>query len=117
MTDLTVKHFNDLEYYQGEHAVPGIRFRYAGKALGVTAWGMNVIDIDPNCQLYPEHDHTADGQEELYTLLKGAAVLQVAGATHALEPGVLVRVGPKTKRKIVTQTEGAVVLAIGATPG
>ena len=37
---------------------------------------------------------SADGQEEVYTVLEGKATLTVGGEEHELEPGVFARVGP-----------------------
>ena len=41
MPDVTVKRYEDLESYQGQ-------FLYAGRGLGVTAWGMNVLRLPPD---------------------------------------------------------------------
>jgi hypothetical protein len=57
MSDLTLKRIEEIAAYSGPDAVPGIRFRPAARALGVTAWGMNVLEVDPGCARYPEHDH------------------------------------------------------------
>jgi mannose-6-phosphate isomerase-like protein (cupin superfamily) len=116
MSEIVPKHFSDLSYYQGEHEIPGVRFRYAGKDLGISTWGMNVIELGPHCTSYPEHDHTSDGEEEVYVVLSGSAVLQSGSSRWPLEPGTLVRVGPERKRKIVTGSRGAVILAIGGLP-
>jgi mannose-6-phosphate isomerase-like protein (cupin superfamily) len=78
---------------------------------------MNVIDLDPDVTQYPEHDHVKDGQEEVYTVLRGSAILHAGDQTWTLEPGVLARVGPSQRRKIVSGPHGARVLALGATPG
>ncbi|MNC90064.1 Cupin domain protein [compost metagenome] len=86
-------------------------------ALGVSAWGMNVLELDPGCTGYPEHDHEKDGQEEVYVVLDGALTLQAAGEERTLGRGDFVRVGPETRRKFVTGSSGATLLAIGATPG
>jgi mannose-6-phosphate isomerase-like protein (cupin superfamily) len=117
MTDVTVRRLEDLECYQGQYAISGMRFLYAGRNLGVTAWGMNVLDMEPNCVRYPEHDHVKDGQEEVYIVLRGSATLQASGEEWRLDPGVLVRVGPQQKRKILAGPQGATILALGATPG
>ena len=117
MKDITQKEVGNLDYYQGEHAIPGIKFRYAAKELGVTAWGMNVLEIAPGCLDYPDHDHINDGQEEVYVVLKGSGRLQSDGEQWGLKTGDLIRVGPKEKRKIIPGTNGITVLAIGATPG
>jgi uncharacterized cupin superfamily protein len=117
MSDVTKKDIGELEYYQGPNAISGIKFRTAGRALGVTAWGMNVLEMDAGCPAYPEHDHVKDGQEEVYVVLRGSATLRCADGEWPLQTGSLVRVGPETKRKLVPGAEGVTILAIGATPG
>lgn len=112
MTDVTVKKIGELESWQGEG-----RFNYAGKGLGVTAWGMNVERLPADWPDYPEHDHTADGQEEVYVVLEGSATLEADGETWELTPGTLARVGPEQKRRIVPGDAGVTLLAIGGTPG
>ena len=111
MADVTVKRLEDFEsIYHG-----GMRRVRAG--LGVTAFGMQVIELPPNADMYPEHDHTHDEQEEVYLTLSGRGTLLVGGEEIILEPGVFARVGALERRKIVTGEEGARILAIGATPG
>jgi uncharacterized cupin superfamily protein len=85
--------------------------------LGVTAFGMQVIELPPHADMYPEHDHNHDEQEEVYTVLHGAATLHVGDAEHVLVPGTFARVGAHEKRKLVTGDDGARILAVGATPG
>lgn len=117
MADITVKSIEQIEPYAGEHVIPGIRFRPAREALGVTSWGMNVLELDPSCTAYPEHDHASDGHEEVYVVLRGSAVLHAGGEEHTLGVGDLVRVGATTKRKLVTKESGVTLLALGGTPG
>jgi uncharacterized cupin superfamily protein len=114
---LTVVPHASIPAYEGPHAIPGIRFRAARQALGVSAWGMNVLELDPGCSGHPVHDHRHDGQEEVYVLLSGAAVLVVDGQEHPLSAGDLVRVPAEATRQIVTREQGATVLALGGTPG
>lgn len=89
----------------------------ARAGLGVTAFGMQVFNFPPNFDRHPDHDHAADGQEEVYTALSGMANLRAAGEDYTLEPGVFVRVGPDVRRKITTADEQAQILVIGGTPG
>lgn len=117
MSDVSVKTIEEVDFYQGPNAVAGIRFRYAGRALGVSAWGMNVIEIEPGCEQYPEHDHKKDGQEECYVVLRGSATLRAEGREQELQPGALVRVPPQVKRKWLPGPQGVTLLALGATPG
>lgn len=115
MADVTVKRFDELDSYRDESS--GGAFLYAGKGLGVTAWGMNIERMPPGWAEYPEHDHAEEGQEEVYVVLEGSVTLHADGKTWELEPGSLARVGPQQKRKLVPGNAGATVLALGGTPG
>jgi mannose-6-phosphate isomerase-like protein (cupin superfamily) len=118
MPNVTIKHIDELEQFRGEGSVPSVRMLQAAKTLGISAWGMRIIKLDPNCNDYFEHDHKHDGQEEVYIILKGKAKLITGEEESELEPMMMVRVGPDQKRKFVTGPEdGATILAIGATPG
>jgi mannose-6-phosphate isomerase-like protein (cupin superfamily) len=111
MADVTVKRLDDFE------AVFHGGFRRVRAGLGVTAFGMQVIELPPNADMYPEHDHSHDEQEEVYLALSGRGTLQVGDEEFTLEPGVFARVGALERRKIVTGEEGVRILAVGATPG
>jgi mannose-6-phosphate isomerase-like protein (cupin superfamily) len=117
MSDVIVKQLEEVDPYSGVHAIPGIRFRPAGRAMGVSAWGMNVIELDPGCERYLEHDHAKDGQEEVYVILRGSATLRSEAKEWQVPVGALVRVGPLTKRKFIPGPQGVTLLAIGGTPG
>ena len=115
MPDVTVKRVEDME------AIWGGSFVRARAALGARSFGMNVRNFPPNYDEYWEHDHVsppaADGEEEVYTALRGRATLHVGADEHLLEPGVFARVGAAEKRKITTDAEGVQLLCIGGTPG
>ncbi len=117
MSAVTIKAVEEVGYYQGPKAVPGIKFRYAGRELGVAAWGMNVIEIEPGCTLYPDHDHLGDGQEEVYLVLRGSATLHADGQEFPVTEGALIRVEPAAKRKFLPGPNGVTFLALGGTPG
>jgi mannose-6-phosphate isomerase-like protein (cupin superfamily) len=117
MSEVTIKTIEEMDYFKGPNSIAGIRFRLAGRNLGTTAWGMNVLEVEANCADYPEHDHVKDGQEEVYVVLKGGATLKTAEREWTLEPGTFVRVPPHVKRKFLPGPEGMTLLAIGATPG
>ncbi|NUO51196.1 MAG: cupin domain-containing protein [Polyangiaceae bacterium] len=117
MSNITVKSLRAVEPYSGQNAIEGIRFRAVRSALGVSSWGMNVLELDPKCEGYPEHDHEKDGQEEVYVVLEGSAVLIAEGSERKVSAGDMIRVPPDVKRKFVTRDEGVVLLALGGTPG
>jgi uncharacterized cupin superfamily protein len=111
MADVTVKSLEDFE------AIFGGGMRRVRAGLGVCSFGIQVIELPPGFDMYPEHDHSHDEQEEVYTALSGSADLQVGDESHLLEPGVFARVGPGQKRKLVTGAEGVRLLCIGGAPG
>jgi len=111
MADVTVKRLDEFE------TIFGGAFRRVRAGLGVSSFGLALMDFPPGFTQYPEHDHGPDGQEEVYAVLAGEATLTVAGEDYELEAGVFARVGPQEARKISTGDEGARVLAIGASPG
>jgi quercetin dioxygenase-like cupin family protein len=112
MAGYTLKKIDDME------AVFGGSFKRARAELGVESFGMQVMDLPPNMdEQYPEHDHSDDGQEEVYLVLRGAAEIEVEGERHRLDPDTMVRVGPGVKRRIRTGSEGCRVLALGGAPG
>lgn len=117
MPDVTIMDISDIEPYSGPHALPGIRYRAARQALGVEAWGMNVIELDPHCVDYPEHNHVADGQEEVYVILDGSATVHLADARRELHRGQMMRVAPSQVRKFTTSEDAVTLLIIGGTPG
>jgi uncharacterized cupin superfamily protein len=92
-------------------------FKRARAELGVDSFGLQVMDIPAGTTQYPEHDHSEDGQEEVYLVLRGSAEIEIDGERHPLDPETMVRVSAGTKRKIWPGDEGVRLLAIGGTPG
>ena len=111
MADVTVRRTEDFEPTYGG-AMLKVR-----AALGVSSFGIQLLRLPANLDAYPEHDHSGDGQEEVYVVLEGAAELVAGGEQHALEPGVFARVGPSESRKLVTGESPATILVLGGTPG
>jgi mannose-6-phosphate isomerase-like protein (cupin superfamily) len=112
MAKYTVKKIDEME------GVYGGSFKRARAELGVESFGMQVLDMPPNVgEQYPEHDHSQDGQEEVYIVLRGAAEIEIQGERHRIDPETMVRVGPGVTRKIRTGPEGARLLALGGCAG
>ncbi len=111
MADYTVKRIDEME------AIFRGAFKRARAELGVTSFGMQVMDLPPDLDQYPEHDEADSGQEEVFVVLRGAAEIDIEGETVKLDPETMVRVGSGTMRKIRTGPEGARVLALGGVPG
>jgi uncharacterized cupin superfamily protein len=87
--------------------------------LGVTSFGLAILELPPGATRYPEHDHRGDRQEEVYVLLRGSAWIELDGGARRvdLDGETLVRVGPSARRKVLSGDDGARVLIIGGTPG
>ena len=117
MSDVQIKRIDEVEAYSGPGAREGIKFRAVGRALGVSAWGMNAIEMAPGTATYPEHDHAEDGQEEVFFVARGSAILQTDEGERQVGSGEMVRVGPREKRKWIAGDSGVTLLAMGGTPG
>jgi mannose-6-phosphate isomerase-like protein (cupin superfamily) len=111
MPGYAVKKIDDME------AIYGGAFKRARAEMGVEAFGLAVMDLPPNLEQYPEHDHSEDGQEEVYVTLAGRGEIEIDGERHPLEPETIVMVGPGVKRKVRTGDEPLRLLAIGGIPG
>jgi quercetin dioxygenase-like cupin family protein len=111
MADATVKR---LEEFEG---IYGGAFRRVRAGLGVESFGLAVFDLPPDFDAYPEHDHSEDGQEEVYTALEGSATITINGEDHELAPGVFARVPAGVSRKVWTGEGPVRVLVVGGAPG
>lgn len=95
----------------------GGAFKLARAELGVEAFGFQVMDLPPNLEQFPEHDHVETGQEEVYVVMQGSGEIEIDGERLPMDPETITMVGPDATRKIFTGSEPMRVLAIGGTPG
>jgi quercetin dioxygenase-like cupin family protein len=111
MADYTVKKIGEMEtFYKG-------LFRKARAELGVDSFGLAVIELEPNAENHPNHDHAGEGQEEVFVVLRGSGEMEVDGERFAIDPETVVRVAPTAKRRIHPGPEGMRLVAIGGVPG
>jgi mannose-6-phosphate isomerase-like protein (cupin superfamily) len=111
MADYAVRQINEME------TAFGGGMKKVRAELGVSSFGVQVLDFPPNFTDYPEHDHAEEGQEELYAAMSGSGEIEVDGERIAISPDVIVRVGPACRRKLYSGPAGLRVLAMGAVPG
>jgi uncharacterized cupin superfamily protein len=111
MADYAVRRIDDME------AIVRGSFKRARAELGITSFGIQVIDFPPNVDGYPEHDHSQDGQEEVYLAMRGDGEIDIEGERIALDPETMVRVSAGTKRKLYPGDAGMRVLVVGGVPG
>lgn len=101
-------HPNDVEVHHGV-------FRRLSEPLGVTAFAINHISIGPSAE-GRAHDHTADGQEEVYVFIQGSGTLAVDGEDVPVGAGQWVFVSPESHRQLKAGEEGLTWIGIGASP-
>ena len=111
MTDFTAKRIGDME------AGFGGGFVKARAELGVTAFGLQVIQMPPGYDGYPDHDHADSGQEEVFAVLSGSGWMDIEGERVEMDQDTLIRVGPDTKRKVYSGPEGMRMMVVGCAPG
>ncbi len=112
MSDYTAKRFDEMA------ARKGGAFKLARHSLGVTSFGMQLLDLPPGAgEFYPKHDHLHDGQEEVYVVRGGGGAISIDGEEIALEPDMAVRVGPAAKRQLLPGDDGLSLIILGGVPG
>ena len=111
MSRYTVRAIDELAGIHG-----GI-VKLAAAELGVQSFGLQVLDFPAGFAHYPEHDHSEDGQEEVYVVLRGSAEFTVDGERVPLDAGGMLRVPAGIKRRLEPGPDGVRILAIGCTPG
>jgi mannose-6-phosphate isomerase-like protein (cupin superfamily) len=109
--DYTAKRIDEMD------AGFGGAFKRVRAELGVQSFGVQIIDLPPNIDQYPEHDHAEAGQEEVFWVVRGSGWIEIDGERVDLDPERIVRVGPAARRKLYSGPEGARILALGGVPG
>jgi quercetin dioxygenase-like cupin family protein len=99
-----------------EALADGPGFRKVRRALGVTAFGVNAIELPPG---YETGRHYHEQQEELYFIHRGRVEMTLGdGDVYELGPGCLARVDAPTIRKVkCVSEEPAVYLVTGGKGG
>jgi uncharacterized cupin superfamily protein len=94
----------------------GPGFRKIRRALGVTAFGVNALELPPG---YETGGHYHDEQEELYFVHRGRIEMSFGdGSSHLLGPGGIARVDAATVRRVKNVgDEPAVYLVTGGKDG
>ena len=102
----TIKHVDEFERTGG--------WALARRSLGLGAFGMNVVDIEPGTSI-PEHDETGRDQEEVFVVLSGSPSMVIDGQAHPAPPGTFARLAPEPSRTVRNDgDETARVLIVSA---
>jgi mannose-6-phosphate isomerase-like protein (cupin superfamily) len=93
----------------------GYGFRKVRQALGVDAFGVNVVVMPPG---YLGFHHYHDEQDELYFVHSGTARVEVDGEARFLGSGGMVHVSSTTPRRVSNGgDDDLVMLVVGAKGG
>lgn len=111
MSDYTAKRISQMQ------ASFGGGFVKVRAEMGLSSFGAQVIQLPPNEDRYPLHDHAADGQEELFAVLGGSGWMDIEGDRVELDAETMVRVGPEPKRQVFAGPDGLRMLVLGGVPG
>ena len=106
MSDFTILQIDEVE--------TSGNWLLARRSLGLTAFGMNIVDIAPGDQI-PEHDETERDQQEVFVVVSGAPEIVIEGEAHELAPGSMARLDPHLTRTVSNPgSEPARVLIVSA---
>jgi quercetin dioxygenase-like cupin family protein len=94
--DYTIKHRDEFESMEGSGECT---WKLARKALGTSAFGFNLVEIEPGGEM-PEHTEAESGQVELYVILEGDGVLRIEGEDHPAPAGTFASIEPLASRTI-----------------
>lgn len=115
MAHYAVAHLDEIE----ELSDAGCRYRPIRHHLGITAFGVTAWTAHAaGAVVIAEHDEddpTAD--EELFLVLRGHAVFEVAGDRVDAPAGTLVFAPPRTQRTASAKEAETTIIALEGTPG
>jgi uncharacterized cupin superfamily protein len=107
MPRFTIVHADDFER-------PFPKWALARKSLGLTSFGMNIVELPPG-ESIPEHDEIDRDQEEVFVTLAGEATFVIDGEEHPAPTGTWARLDPEPRRTVVNRSgREASVLIISA---
>jgi quercetin dioxygenase-like cupin family protein len=109
----SIKHRDEFEAMEGSG---DCTWKLARKALGTSAFGFNLVEIEPGGEI-PEHTEAESGQVELYVILDGDAVLRIEGEDHPAPAGTFASIEPPASRTILNRSDAKVIaMLIGVQP-
>jgi mannose-6-phosphate isomerase-like protein (cupin superfamily) len=103
----TIMHLGDFE--------TNGRWSLVRKGLDVSAFGLNVVEIEQGYSI-PEHNELERDQEEVFIVLDGDAVMVIDGEDHPAPAGTFTRVAPPLQRTVRNDNEKPVRLLIVSAP-
>ncbi len=90
-------------------------WRLARRSLGISAFGINLVEIPPGERI-PEHDEVERDQEEVFAVLRGHATLVVDGQDFPAPEGTFARLDPGLRRTVANPGDGPALVLIVSAP-
>jgi mannose-6-phosphate isomerase-like protein (cupin superfamily) len=112
LNGVTIENLDDFEEMEGSG---DCTWKLARKALGVSSFGMNFVEIGPGGQI-PEHTEEERDHEEVFVIMGGNATAVVDGVEKPAPDGTFVRVAPEVRRTIRNDSDGPVKMLIVSAP-
>jgi uncharacterized cupin superfamily protein len=87
----------------------------ARRSLGLSSFGMNLVEIPPGERI-PEHDESDRDQEEVFIVLGGSPSLVVDGREIETPAGTFARLDPHLSRTVVNRGDDVASVLIVSAP-
>ncbi len=85
------------------------RWLLVRRGLGVSSFGVNIVEVEPGGSL-TEHDEVERDQEEVFVFLSGSATMVIDGQDIPAPAGTYIRVAPEAQRS--ARNEGDTVAEV-----
>lgn len=101
-----------------ETAIAEGRWQALNDRLGIRAFGVNAVVMDPGEEADIEHDESSDGHEEVYVVVAGRAAFRLGAEEVEAGPGDVVAVShPAETRGYRALEPSTRIVCFGAAPG
>ncbi|MFD1587385.1 cupin domain-containing protein [Halorientalis brevis] len=84
-------------------------------ALGTDELGLTIMALEPGAK-GKEHDHSADGQEEVYCVVDGIVDVDLDDETVTLGEGEAIRIDPDETRQLYNRGDQRARLVLAGAP-
>jgi mannose-6-phosphate isomerase-like protein (cupin superfamily) len=100
-----------------ETRIPAGRWQPLNERLGIRAFGISAVAMDPGDDFDIEHEESESGQQEVYVVVTGRAAFRFAGEEVEAGPGDVVAVpDPAEVRSYRALEPGTRIVCLGAAP-
>ena len=109
----TVLHLSDVP----ETVIPSGRWQPLNERLGIRAFGISAVAMDPGDDFDIEHEESESGQQEVYVVVSGRAAFRLGDEEVEAGPGDVVAVpDPAEIRSYRALEPGTRIVCLGAEP-